>query len=441
MQRDTGYRGIWYHVGAIDSEYKYKYSGGLGTYCAKHIPMAVYAPEVDKTFFAWGGSKPTERALLEMVSYYDHKTNQVPRPVILMDKQTDDAHDNPVLSLDDEGYLWVFLSAHGTGRPAYIFRSNMPYSINGFEQVSDFNYSYPQPWFIPGEGFLFLHTFYKGGRGLYFMTSPDGRNWSERQMLAHVDEGHYQVSWPRGKKVGTAFNYHPAGTPAAGLDYRTNLYYLETEDMGRTWTTAAGDPVDLPIQTVHNPALVHDYQSEGLLAYMKAVNYDAQGRPIILFVTGPTYLPGPHEVPRTWRVAHWTGKAWAIHTVTESDNNYDTGALYVDPDGVWRVVGPTETGPQPYNPGGEIAVWESADQGRTWARVEQLTHDSPFNHTYARQPLGADPQFYTYWADGHGREPSVSRLYFYNRESGQVMRLPYVMDRPMMQPEVVESRD
>ena len=55
-QKDTGYRGIWYYNQPSGDEYVYKYSGGLGTYCAKHRPFAVYRPEVEKTFFCYGGT-------------------------------------------------------------------------------------------------------------------------------------------------------------------------------------------------------------------------------------------------------------------------------------------------------------------------------------------------------------------------------------------------
>ena len=51
LAKTDGYRGIWYFNQPSDDEYRYKYSGGLGTYCAKHIPLAYYAKEVDKTFF------------------------------------------------------------------------------------------------------------------------------------------------------------------------------------------------------------------------------------------------------------------------------------------------------------------------------------------------------------------------------------------------------
>ncbi len=55
--KDSGYRGIWYMNQPSGDEYVYKYSGGLGTYCAKHKPFAVYCPQVDKTFFCYGGEK------------------------------------------------------------------------------------------------------------------------------------------------------------------------------------------------------------------------------------------------------------------------------------------------------------------------------------------------------------------------------------------------
>ena len=106
-----GYRGIWYYNQKTNDEYVYKYSGGLGTYCAKHIPQAVYAKEANKTFFVYGGTADDENRLLHMVSFYDHETGTVPRPRILLDKQTDDAHDNPVIMLDDAGHIWVFSSA------------------------------------------------------------------------------------------------------------------------------------------------------------------------------------------------------------------------------------------------------------------------------------------------------------------------------------------
>jgi len=128
-RRAPGYRGIWFTLGQL-GEYGDKYSGGLGTYTAKHRPLAVYAEAVNKTFFVYGGGRHGERHLLIMASYYDHGQGQVPRPVIVHDKGgVDDPHDNASIALDGDGHVWVFVSGRGRSRPGFKYRSPAPYSI------------------------------------------------------------------------------------------------------------------------------------------------------------------------------------------------------------------------------------------------------------------------------------------------------------------------
>ena len=460
--KDTGYRGIWYMNQPLKNEYRFKYSGGLATYCAKHRPFAVYCAKVNKTFFCYGGTSEdahvkhdltttsekggADGILLHMVSYYDHTTGKVPRPTILLDKQTKDAHDNPVISMDDEGYLWIFSTSHGTGRPSHIHRSKEPYSIDAFEwvpatkiedgnEVPMTNFSYMQPWHVPGRGFaaFFTRYNYPAARTACFMTSQDGVHWSAWQRLAAIDEGHYQISTANEHRAGTALNYHPKGK---GLNWRTNLYYLETTDFGQSWHSADGRSLTLPLTTPLNAALVHDYEKDGLLVYLKDIRFDASGLPVILFLTSKGFESGPQNAPRTWTTARWTGSKWDIRPVTTSDNNYDMGPLYIEADGTWRIIGPTERGPQPFNPGGEVAMWVSRDRGATWAKVRQLTSDSPFNHTYVRRPVNAHDGFYAFWADGHGREPSASSLYFCTK-TGEMFRLPRRMTEEFAAPERV----
>jgi len=225
-----GYRGIWYKVGPQNDEYRYKYSGGLGTYCAHHRPLAVYAKEAAKTFFCYGGTTREGTTLLHMVSYYDHKTGLVPRPRILMDKKTRDAHDNPVISMDEAGHVWIFSGSHGTKRPSHLWVSTKPYDVDKFEEVHTdvfatkllaMSFSYPQPHYLPGRGFCFLMTRYTDAveRMLYVSSSPDGRTWKEPKAFATIEMGHYQVSDRCGDKVGTCFNFHPR---PQGANWRTN---------------------------------------------------------------------------------------------------------------------------------------------------------------------------------------------------------------------------
>jgi hypothetical protein len=223
-----------------------------------------------------------------------------------------------------------------------------------------------------------------------------------------------------------------------GVNYRTNLYYLETVDFGKTWQNAAGDLVDIPLTTPQNNALVHDYGAEDLKVYLKDIRLDEQDRPVILYLVSEGYESGPGNGPRIWTTAQWTGSEWAISPVTESDSNYDTGSLYLEPNGVWRIIAPTGSGPQPYNPGGEMVMWLSRDGGGSWHKERELTRNSPRNHTYARSPVNAHPDFYALWADGHCRKPSKSLLYFCNRD-GDVFQLPEHMDADFQKPEHVQA--
>jgi hypothetical protein len=430
-----GYNGIWYFNQPSNDQYVYKYSGGFATYPQQQSPIAIYSPEAQKTFFCYGGARPGEQRLLQMVSYYDHRTGMVPRPTLLLDKATEDAHDNPVLSLDAAGHIWIFSNAHGTARPAFIHRSKKPYDVSEFEIIATTNFSYGHPWHVPGRGFLFLHTIYADkGRSLRWSTSQDGRAWSESRHLARIELGHYQITAHDGIRTASAFNMHPA---PAGLNARTNLYYLETSDMGETWTTVDGKPVGTPLTEKRNPALVHDYESERRLVYLKEVAFQKDGRPVILYMTSAGYESGPKSDPHIWHTARWTGKEWDIREVTRSDHNYDFGALWIEPDGKWRIIAPTLPGPIPYTTGGDMVMWLSTDQGRTWKMKRRLTKSAAFNHTYARKPVNAHPDFYALWADGDTLKPSDSSLYFTNKEGTKVFRLPRKMTGDFARPEPV----
>jgi len=430
--KTNGYRGIWYMNQPSNDEYVYKYSGGMATYTEMHRPLAIYSKKAQKTFFCFGGTDDKNTTLLHNVSYFDHKNRTVANPTAVIDKRTTDAHDNPVISLDDKGHIWLFSTSHGTNRPSYIHKSVKPYDIERFERVNATeivdgeekpldNFAYFQIWHVKGKGFMALYTKYTGwsSRIIGFNTSKDGVKWKEWQPLGQIDEGHYQVSDEHNGKIGTAFNYHPNGM---GMNYRTNLYYLETTDFGKTWQTANGTKIDLPLKQVDNPALVKNFKSEGLNCYMKDMKLDKRGRPIIMIISSKGYQAGPKNNPRSWELFAFD-KEWNNSKVTGSDNNYDTGSLYIDQEKTWRIIGPTKQGPQLFNPGGEVAIWQSSDSGKSWEQTEQLTQNSTKNHNYVRRPENAHPDFYGYWADGHGRQPSESSLYFCNKD-GDVFELP-----------------
>ncbi len=433
-----GYRGIWFSIGQVDPVWGPKYSGGLGTYTAKHRPIASYSEKVDKTFFVYGGVDKASGDLLIMASCYDHAKDTVPRPTVVHHKKkVNDPHDDASILIDPAGTVWVFISGRGRGRPGLLYRSTAPYSVDEFEHIRTAEFTYPQPWYLAadgnGRGPVIFHMFtkYTAGRELYWGTSPDGVKWSEDRKLAGFG-GHYQASAEWRGKIVTAFNYH-----IKGPDTRTNLYYLQTTDRGKTWTTADGTPVAVPLKSPENPALLHNYRDEGRLVYVKDMNFDARGNPLMLYVTGGGWRAGPDNDPRLWHLARWTGSEWVYTLVSRSDHNYDMGSLYVEGDTL-RVIAPTETGPQPYHTGGEVAVWTSRDLGRTWKKQRQVTSDSPRNHTYVRRPTNAHDPFYAFWADGDPSKRGRSDLYFCNAAGDRVRRLPVKMTTDAAQPETMK---
>jgi hypothetical protein len=84
-----------------------------------------------------------------------------------------------------------------------------------------------------------------------------------------------------------------------------------------------------------------------------------------------------------------------------------------------------------------MTVWTTGDAGKNWKRHALLTRNSQRNHTYARRPHLANPQFYALWADGNTLKPSESFLYFTDRAGTKVWRLPERMSGDFAQPEIV----
>lgn len=431
-----GYRGIWFE---LNQKYEYgdKYSGALATYTADHIPMAIYASEVDKTFFVYGGTTSAEeRHLLCMIGEYDHKTGTVAKPTVVFDKQgVNDPHDNPSLMIDDEGYIHVFISGRASVRPGFKFRSKKPFNIGEFQQITEEEMTYPQPW-NTSKGYLHLFTKYTGIRQLYFETSVDGIIWSKDKLLAAISEkegqksGHYQISACfKGEKTGTFFNRHPNGN----ADKRTDIYYAETADLGKTWTNIEGEPLKIPLLKCESPALVIDYQSKGKNIYLNDMGFDSSGNPVLLYIRSNGHEPGSVSAPYEWCITFWNGKKWLTTVVTESDHNYDMGSLFISSEKDWKIVGPTIIGPQKWGVGGELAIWQSIDKGISWNSIRQLTRNSKFNHSYVRRPVNYKTPFCFFWANGHAHSFSKSHLYF-GDFNGNLWKLPYEMKKDHEKP-------
>ena len=437
-KRIAGYRPIWFE---LNQKYAYgdKYSGALGTYTAKHHPLALYAAEVNKTFFVYGGTKSSEsKHLLCMIGEYDHASGMVSQPLVVCDKMgVDDPHDNPSILIDNEGYIWVFVSGRGRKRMGFKYKSKRPLSIDGFEKITSEEMTYPQPKKTETGMFNFF-TKYTGVRQLYFEKSEKGTEWSADIMLAAIPEekgeksGHYQVSAQFQNKMGTFFNRHPNGN----VDQRTDLYYLETIDKGNSWTNSNKAMITIPVTEKNSHSRVIDYASLKKNIYLKDMIFDSQGNPICLYIRSNGHEPGPENQPYEWCITQWNGLEWVTHLITQSDHNYDMGSLLFFEETLY-LVGPTGIGPQKWGVGGELQLWKSEDLGKSWNKEKDLTQESLMNHSYVRKSENFKSPFAFFWANGDAHQFSKSELFFGNLE-GEIWQLPYTMQKEKELPKPIQ---
>ena len=459
----AGYAGVWYQItdgsgNGPEAHHRNKYGGAMATYPQQHAPIALRrvdaAAGIDRTFFVYGGFNGDRAVTPNMIGCFDHSTGRFQRPRTVLTRSKLDAHENPTLAIDDTGHLWMFSSGHGSDRRALISRSERPWAIDRWRRVADLaggdaleTFSYGQPHFVPGQGFVLLHTHYRGGgnRTLYTNRSADGVIWdfdwatdgsNPRPRVAAIEGGQYQISWRFGDTIATAFNMHPrdtGGRPGAPLDHRTNLYFLETRDAGRSWSTADGTDVtgSLPLTDPDNPALVADFRAAGRSVYLKDVTRDASDHPLLLFLTSGGPQPGPASGPHTLHTARFdqATQGWVLRDVLETDHNYDHGSLLVHPDPDapggerWRLFGSFLPGAQAFATGGNMGLWESDDLGETWSLVRRLTDDDQRNHSYFRRVDNAADGFIGLWSAGHAWDCGDVELFFCNA-AGDVFAMP-----------------
>jgi hypothetical protein len=424
-----GYKGLWFSSGQ-SMEYGYKFSGGVATFNSRYRPVAIYSPEVKKTFFVYGGTTGSEdKHLLIMVSYFDHELQLVPKPVIVYDKMgVREPYDNASMSISPDGFIWIFVSGWARTRPGLIFKSTKPYSVESFSKIMEWEMLSPQPWCVKENGFLLMYSKLGKGQELYFTSSIDGKNWGNDKKIASMG-GHFQVSEICGKKLYTVFNYHPGGN----IDKQTNLYLLQTEDLGKTWKTVDDKVIETPVTDIKNDALIKDYEAEGKLVFISDLNFDMSGNPVILAVLSKDFRPGPNGGPRVWTIIHWKDNKWIFNKVCESTHNNDMGALYITGN-EWKIIGPTEPGPQKYGTGGEIALWVSKNEGADWEKVRTLTKNSLNNNSFVRRPMNGQKDFYAIWTDGNADKLSQSRLYFTDDKCSRIWGLPYKMKKEPEKP-------
>lgn len=420
--RGTEVSGVWHRSGCprrAAPGTRTVYGGPHATYCAWTRPMAVYAPSQQKTFFVFGNAENSPA-----ISAYDHRT-QAFSPLVVVGRNPDmDAHKNPHLLIDDEGWLYVFYGSHCS--PTHLSKSARPYDTSKWVSmgvVAEAS-SYPQPWQLrPGE---LTVLFRQGGThdaGEALVRSTDGgKTWSAPTLIgaSPPQNGFYAVttaadgSYPR--KV------HMAWSVTRGDWWqRYHVYYAYSDDGAVTWKRSDGRPYTLPI-TEPEAELVFRSEVPDRGVWLQDIQLDSQGNPYVLFNDGHTL-----SYDCTWRVARLVDRQWTVQRVASADHMYDHGALALLADGDFRVYLPSHAA-QPHEDGGEIEEWQSADRGLSWTKTRAITSGSKYSHNHVKTAFGSQRgDFRVFWSYGDSTDPPETRtvdLYYFGESLDGPRRMP-----------------
>ncbi|HUS80505.1 MAG TPA: BNR-4 repeat-containing protein, partial [Armatimonadota bacterium] len=430
-------RGVWYQCGKANllPGQGAVYSGPMATYCVWHRPMAIFRPEVNRSFFVYGNAdnSPT-------ISFYDHASGSFAYPVVLGSNPDGDAHRNPTLLIDEAGYLHVFYGAHG--HQTHVLRSERPWDITAWAeaaQIEDPGTSYPQPWqLLPGEIFVS----YRQAPGWRFRMSADGaRSWRDPVDIVNFgcpDDARgcaecsiYGITVAEGgdypRRLHFAWSRLGGGTPEEIESKhlwarRYNVYYACSDDGGSTWKRSDGSRYELPINE-EQAEKIWDCGQRGI--WLTDIQVDSRGNPYILFLDSRV-----ETFEARWMVARRVPDGWAFTEVTRSDHMYDAGALIAIADDDLRIWGPT-TDVQPHEDGGDIDEWCSTDGGATWELARHLTSGSRYSHNHVKPVMGhqlGTGDLRAIWNYGDSMSPPETRdvrLYFYGEKQHGPREIPF----------------
>lgn len=396
-----------------------KYSSSLGFGSHKHAPVAIERPasagsSQSYIYFVYSGpvtldgtstiastagqgNRSTSSAfhfatnkspvLGIYVSKFNPLTNKATKPVLVHAKYTDDFHDNAVINMDDDGYIYVMISGRNNGRQMMLYRSNAAYSLDSFTDVTPdtpntaHKISYPKFFWTDNGYFRLVYSDYDsaGNRDLWSAkVTPDGSGkatFSQEEPISQLHGyGHYAIGDARGNDIVLAFNEH-----SAGVDKRTNLYYMHSSDGGETWKNADNVNISLPLTTTSlSSVAVKEYNGfEERLIYIKDIAFetDQNGNkfPEIVVVGIVGALGTPLHQPNasydryfaTWNRnsgnSGWLGRRFS----EQVDHNYSGAALHQSSSGTSVIYAQTPQGQENYLAGGAIAKGNLTDTFHT----------------------------------------------------------------------------
>lgn len=201
-----------------------------------------------------------------------------------------DSHNYITVVVDTAGD--IHLSGNMHGDPLVYFRTTKPGDITTFEKLpmtgkEELRCTYPRFIKTPDNTLLFMYRSGGSGNGRRFYNQYDvhTKTWS-RLFDAPLFEGEGQRNaYPIGPVRGPEGRYHLVWVWRDTPDCATNhhLSHACTQDF-KTWKTAGGQTLDLPITLSQTRACVDPIPSGGgIINGCERLVFDSKNRPIIAY--------------------------------------------------------------------------------------------------------------------------------------------------------------
>jgi hypothetical protein len=399
-----------------------KYSSALGFGSQKHAPVAIERPasagsSQKYTYFVYSGpvtldgrttiastagqgNRSTSSAfnfatnkspaLGIYVSKYNPSTKQVVKPILVHAKYTDDFHDNAVINMDPSGHIYVLISGRGNSRQMLLYRSDAPYSMESFTDITPdtpnvgHKVSYPKFFWTKGQNgyFRLIYNDYDSSGNRDIWSAKISVNGSAKAIFTTEPTstlggyGHYVVGDARGDNIVLAFNEH-----SGGISKRTNLYYMYSDNGGESWKNINNQHINIPFsnsQALSSVAVKEyndNYQQRSI--YVKDIAFDSNPTNSVMpeiVVLGVVGVVGDVNddlsVPSasydryfaTWyrKNGAWVGARFS----NQVDHNYSTAAIHQS-DSSSVIYAQTLEGNENYLAGGSIAKGSLTDKDHT----------------------------------------------------------------------------
>jgi len=363
-----------------------------------------------KTHIVWQDA--TEQGYFNRIRTWDAKTGAFSEPFTL--NRGKDNHARPVIAMDEQGYLHVILSGHGS--PVTYRRSLKPNDASAFTKAEPAGSgTYPMiTCGPPGVLFLTMRTS-KAWNGVDLYVKEKNQPWRKQCKLVYRDPelpgyAGFQtgLAWDARKQILHAvIDFYESKETYRLRGIHQAVCYLQSADAGRTWRKANGEAIQLPARPESLDILAqsrkerHEKLPPPSILAQGSIVVDPQGAPHVMYIS---HLEEPG------RILHCTPNekgVWKQSPVTAAQETFPThrpvgcrGSLSIDDSGALHVLlklSPLGSGWKQGKPlrGGNFStkgkrlIWlHSSDNGQSFTATAALPSDQIFNEPNVERPAG-----------------------------------------------------